>query len=381
MFKYIVLALFVAKALAGCDNQCSGHGTCGLNSKCLCYDNWGLGLSHDSGDCSDRICPYEFAWVDTPDKKGLFHKYAECAGRGICNRGTGDCECFPGYEGKACARTTCPNDCSGHGRCEYINNLGYAATPFDYKQGEFAPQEPYSKFNYNGWDKGKIRGCVCDPEYGDVDCSKRMCPYGTDIMDHRVNMQQAQKYQVQNIVFMPYQNYLIPGASQTNQLNGDGSTWGLDGKTFALTFKSKLNETFTTRPIVFRSKQAGFHQFLANIQNALLELPNRVIDSVQVQGSSDHLDQVMVNITFVGDHVQGPQNLLTVKHIVCSDGCTPKLTGVELSPGLQNVTQVVPADFNSFECGRRGKCDYQTGICTCFEGYTGLACNTITALV
>ena len=68
----------------------SGHaGTCGKNGVCECFDNWGLGLSHDSGDCSDRICPYDFAWVDNPDSKGRFHKYAECSGQGLCARDTG----------------------------------------------------------------------------------------------------------------------------------------------------------------------------------------------------------------------------------------------------------------------------------------------------
>jgi hypothetical protein len=63
----------------------SGHGTCLTDDVCKCYDNWGVGLSHDSGDCSERICPYELAWVDNPDRTGKFHKYAECAGRGRIN--------------------------------------------------------------------------------------------------------------------------------------------------------------------------------------------------------------------------------------------------------------------------------------------------------
>jgi hypothetical protein len=73
---------------------------------CKCYDN------------EELASPM----TDALDKKGAFHKYAECAGRGICNRDIGEC-CFDGYEDKACHRTTCPNDCYGYGNREYKVNL------------------------------------------------------------------------------------------------------------------------------------------------------------------------------------------------------------------------------------------------------------------
>jgi hypothetical protein len=359
-----VLSLIASSVTATCDNGCSGHGSCLCDSQCVCqcYDNWGMGQAYDSGDCSDRICPFELAWVDTPDALGIRHKYAECAGKGICNRVSGECECFDGYEGKGCQRSSCPNECSGHGTCEYLEDLHYAAVEFDYRHYEFTQE--YKTFNYYGWDSHKIRACVCDPEYGDADCSKRMCQYGSDMMDQRDDLTRSVRYQTQQIRFQV-----------------DTDLDDLNGKTFALTFKSKLNETFTTIPIVFDKTSAL--NIADDIRDALLALPNNVIDGVtvkcgfEVQGT----DIFSANITFDGVSNQGTQHLLTVEDFACGDGCYPQLTGIDLTPATGNVTEWVTADLNSYECGRRGKCDYDTGLCECFEGFTGPSCGTCTSLI
>jgi hypothetical protein len=383
MFKVFIAALIVANAYAGCDNQCSGHGTCGLDGLCTCYDNWGIGIGHISGDCSDRMCPFDFAWADAPNHGGLQHQYAECSAQGVCNRDSGECECFPGYTGAGCARMTCPNDCSGHGLCKSIQYQPFAEVSADFPNNvvNFASQVPYTFSNaYYDWDKSKTFGCVCDSGYGDNDCSKRMCEFGTDVMDHRINMALALKYQVQTIKFEPAAGVNLP-------LTGD----------FSLTFKSKLNESYSTRPITWRPgpTQVIMNDFLLDVRAALESLPNRVIDQVNVAASvvlisssaastfyaGSSVSRLLLSISFVGNNVQGPQNLLTVKTSACSDGCTPKLNGLTLSVQNNAITETQAADYQSYECGRRGKCDYSSGTCTCFSGYTGLACNTITALV
>jgi hypothetical protein len=365
-----VFSLLAASVSATCDNSCSGHGSCTCDNECVCqcYDNWGMGQAYDSGDCSDRICPFELAWVDAPDHGGIRHKYAECSGKGICNRINGECECFDGYEGKGCQRSSCPNDCSGHGTCEYLEDLHYAAVEFDYRHYEFTQE--YLTFDYYGWDKTKIRACVCDPQYGDVDCSKRMCQYGSDMMDNRDDMTRGLLFQTQRIRFT------VPTGDTLDEL---------EAKTFALTFKSKLNETFTTIPIVFDTTAPI--QIAQDIHDALLNLPNGVVDGVEVHcgfndpGAIGDFTEFVANVTFTGVSNQGTQHLLTVEDFACGDGCYPKLTGVDLKPMTGNVTETWAADLNSYECGRRGKCDYDTGLCQCFEGFTGPSCGTCTSLI
>jgi len=116
MRTFVFLGL-VAAAMAACPNGCSGNGVCGANDKCSCFQNW------QGPDCSARTCPYSLAWADTADGTNQAHYYAECSNKGVCDRKTGECKCFDGYEGKGCRRSTCPESCSGHGTCEYIDEL------------------------------------------------------------------------------------------------------------------------------------------------------------------------------------------------------------------------------------------------------------------
>lgn len=98
-------------------------------------------------DCSQRACPFDYSFVDTPrgdlNHNGVLntgsvgssyasvawsnvkefemfpmdatvyaasnneaHFYSECSNKGNCNRDTGVCACLPGYTGAACQRST-----------------------------------------------------------------------------------------------------------------------------------------------------------------------------------------------------------------------------------------------------------------------------------
>ncbi|KAH8076335.1 teneurin transmembrane protein [Aureococcus anophagefferens] len=199
---FLALALGLAAPVAAeCPNACSGHGTCGAFDECHCFPSW------QEADCSGRTCPFALAHVDFPkgDLDGsadalsgrtttviegntvypygtteqyplmvdtfgrelinTAHAYAECGNKGLCDRKSGECECFPGYEGAGCQRASCGDPtCSGHGTCMSAKDLAKA----DHDN------------RYRLWDKDVSMGCKCEPGFTGPTCSAKMCKYGVD---------------------------------------------------------------------------------------------------------------------------------------------------------------------------------------------------------
>lgn len=150
-----------------CENQCSGHGTCEANVNCNCYTGLDGNPEWTGPDCSLRACPMDVAWVGGVENKNDLHPYAECSNKGICDRKTGTCECFPGYEGVACQRTVCPNNCNDRGTCWPEKHLAAKAG-----RTYTAP-----------WDALKHVGCYCDIGFRGPACELQECPSGTDPLD------------------------------------------------------------------------------------------------------------------------------------------------------------------------------------------------------
>jgi len=121
--------------VTGGSNDCNGHGICDYCSgRCSCFQ--GYGNVHDlllpglqaSPDCSLRTCPLGAALADVALTATKAHRPVECSNAGLCNRQTGECECFPPWTGAACNRMRCPNDCSGHGQCLSIRQIARLAS-------------------------------------------------------------------------------------------------------------------------------------------------------------------------------------------------------------------------------------------------------------
>lgn len=412
------LALLVACAWACrwaegvCPNACSGHGTCGEDDVCHCYANWGS-ADAGSGDCSQRFCPKELAYVGAPNANGNFHYYLECGGKGVCDRSTGECDCFEHFSGKGCARRTCPGEvedqpgvyCNGHGSCEFLEELPFGDHNNLYYNGSVGfrgfPHESYLngvKFARHAsfmWEERKMMHCRCDATYAGADCSLRLCPHGNDIVHHRLYPLDTLKYSKQNMTI-----YLGGYFG-----NGTGSLISdFYDKTFALRFTNMLNESYLTQVIQVHNPtdptdvEAVETRLQRDVLVSLIGLPNRAIDRLGVDvelgyemtNSGDNVAYMRFMFEFYGERTHGDQKLLDFVYRTCIH-CTPQLghNGVmpvmhiiDHSQGLASYSiQTQTADYNNYVCGRRGKCDYDTGICDCFEGFLGEACGIQNDLV
>jgi len=150
-----------------CENHCSNHGTCETNLNCNCYTGLDGEPEWTGPDCSLRTCPKDLAWVGDVQNANDLHPMAECSNKGACDRSTGICNCFPGYEGVACQRTVCPNNCNDRGSCWPEKLLATKA--------DRTYQLP--------WDSMKHVGCFCDKGYRGPACEFQECPSGTDPLD------------------------------------------------------------------------------------------------------------------------------------------------------------------------------------------------------
>jgi len=179
-------------------NYCNAHGTCTSSTQsCSCYDGWGSDTditNYRSPDCSTRVCPAGLAWVDVPTAATTAHALAECSNKGVCDRGTGRCTCFSGFEGAACERMACPSrnaqECSGHGVCVSMKRMATMTNALPLSAATTYTGDESA----TTWDENKIFGCVCDsswtvglgsgqyqqPEYFGPDCSLKRCPTGND---------------------------------------------------------------------------------------------------------------------------------------------------------------------------------------------------------
>lgn len=320
---------------------------------CTCYRNW------RGNDCSERTCQFGVAFVDTAQgdldhdgaidapsasvktqwsPSGTFeeyfnfgtaneaHAYMECSNKGLCDRASGECVCFDGYEGSACQRTVCPNDCSGHGVCRNIIDRTEALSAT-------------ASMSYQLWDGLKNQACVCDPGYSGVDCRERLCPKGADPLDDgKVNEEQTVDISIDT---------------------------GTIGGTYALQYTDVFGEVWTTAAITASAASGS----AADVEAALVAIPNSVIEAVTVSHAATGTSNVGSLYTVTFTHNAGDLTSLSVVE--------DNITG---GTSTTTVATTTTGTTVASECSGRGLCDYDTGVCKCFRGYRLDDCSSQHAL-
>jgi len=256
--KLLIAATLLALAEGACPNSCSGHGTCNAYDQCTCYmesaqneTEW-KGLTNAAewtgADCSLRTCARGISWTTIATDGDIsvtdgataldgmcdHAEEAECSDQGLCDRSTGICSCFAGYEGSSCQRTQCPNDCSGHGTCRSNEDFAY-----DFSIAKSTQTNGTDTFNsffdeyiatYSGaWDSGMHMGCKCDAGYRGADCSLVECPSSVDPLDDTCDGGEITDFQLQFDAAVGSSAWTEMYATTWNQYNIDGVIYSCFG--------------------------------------------------------------------------------------------------------------------------------------------------------
>lgn len=291
--------------------------------------------THEYAECSNKVRLLEaneshLIAMRLADAYAVQCNLIASSSQGYCDHATGECQCFSGFEGYACDRSSCPNQCSGHGVCRFIEELG--------------------TYDSRNWDAGKIQGCSCDGGWTGDDCSKRICPVGDDPLT------------------VPTSS---TGATYRVDVNQDASLT-LTAADVHLVVTDLAGIEHTSRPLPLEALTAD------TVESALLDIP--AIKSLDGAVTIHDADSFSFTL-------ESPLRLASVTAVpgTCTDaGCQPKHRAQNPADIILSatVTPTMPdALAESAECANRGVCDSSTGLCSCFSGYTGLACQMQTVLV
>merc|ERR1712167_90496 len=142
----------------------------------------------------------------------------------------------------------------------------------------------------------------------------------------------------------------------------------------------------TTLTCASSSGDAGCHGAVADVDGVYPI--HRKITGVAVAAGA--VATMTVGATTTGGSITHTSNCVyTVgRHVITLDSAptasavgTAKTLLYSSPVGSCSVGETTKGTYESYECSNRGACDGKSGLCTCYEGYSGQSCQTQTVLV
>ena len=332
---------------------------------------------------------------------------------------------------------TCPNDCSGHGLCRTLREVASGARNTRKTQsyaGHSYLTGVVDPFDYNLWDADKkqvrqgakgralqpialhhsragsqpaplprvagpaahlssplpLQVCLCDAGFQGIDCSERVCPRGADPLlnddrwcGHTACMWEVQSFTLQKTGITTYRISLVDSTNTTHvalaTVDTASNTFNGYVDPLSPSFASVLPDPSVT--------------LAGQLMAALRATPAGLLQQVEIWpvaavGTSPQ--DLTFRVTFVG--IAGNQDLLRLDIYAGNGGltCNPDhpsyaadtATGSCVDGAASRaVVRKVVGNRPETECAGRGNCDSMSGLCKCFTGFVGAACEHQNALM
>lgn len=235
---------------------------------------------------------------------------------GICDRATGICDCAAGFEGSACERQKCHENCYGVGECQSMYLTARNKNPGEgtvYKYNEI-------------WDAQKIYGCSCDSRYHGYDCGWRKCPFGDDPLTGTTDISDSEN------------------PTQYNDIQRVSCR--ANGGTFTLQYKGKFSININHDAVA--TKLQAHIEAIPTVGKIKLVMNGP-------QACSDNGKGNTWTIEFLDDFGSLPLMVVDARKLYHNGAFEKLLTVVKFVDGTKEMA----------ECSNRGICDTQSGVCTC----------------
>jgi len=264
----------------------------------------------------------------------------------------------------------CPNDCSGHGVCRTIGEI--AANSYSRKQtrsenGQIFYSGVQSAFTYTLWDADMSQSCVCDPGYSGFDCSMRECPRGDDPLTS------GERFCGNEACATAQMSFSITASDQSTLRFGYTAWNGRQYFTYAtVNSLTRAGGAISGTNLPSASTNSGIMML------ALRAMPGGFLQSSEVTSvdfdNSANACLAGNKCTYTIDYkAAGAQQLMEIAVV---EGTAVVSDVTFLSSG----STVLDGNTESITCSGRGMCDFSSGLCNCFAGYFGGACEYQNAL-